>query len=60
MPRVDAAGAHWVDPVVVIEVESLGLSHQLRLRQPSYQGVRTDLTADDIAHMIMAGNARAA
>lgn len=48
VPRADAARAHWVDPVVVIEVESLGLSHQLRLRQPSYQGVRTDLTADDI------------
>lgn len=48
VPRVDALGTHWVDPVVVVDVESLGLGAQGRLRQPSYQGVRSDITPDDL------------
>jgi bifunctional non-homologous end joining protein LigD len=44
VPRMDAAGTHWVEPKVVVDVESLGLGAQGRLRQPSYRGVRYDLT----------------
>lgn len=48
VPRVDALGTRWVDPVVVVDVESLGLGAQGRLRQPSYQGVRSDLAPGDL------------
>jgi bifunctional non-homologous end joining protein LigD len=48
VPRLDALGTHWVEPVVVVDVESLGFSGGGRLRQPSYQGVRADLTRDDV------------
>jgi bifunctional non-homologous end joining protein LigD len=49
VPRLDALGTRWVEPVVVVDVEALGLSSQLRLRQPSYRGVRPDLTSEDLA-----------
>ncbi|MGZ4464488.1 MAG: ATP dependent DNA ligase [Nocardioides sp.] len=49
MPRLDALGTHWVEPVLVVDVEALGLSSQQRLRQPSYRGLRTDLNPDDLA-----------
>lgn len=48
VPRVDALGTRWVEPVLVVDVESLGLGAQGRLRQPSYQGIRHDLTVDDL------------
>lgn len=48
VPRLDALGTRWVEPVVVVDVESLGFSGGGRLRQPSYQGVRADLTPDDV------------
>ncbi|MBB6626862.1 DNA ligase [Nocardioides sp. KIGAM211] len=48
VPRLDALGTHWVDPVLVVDVESLGLSSQQRLRQPSYRGVRPDLSPEDL------------
>ena len=48
VPREDAAGARWVRPEVVLEVASLGLTPQKRLRQPSYLGVRKDLRPDDL------------
>jgi bifunctional non-homologous end joining protein LigD len=48
VPRVDALGTHWVEPLLVVDVESLGLGAQGRLRQPSYQGIRSDLTIDDL------------
>lgn len=47
VPRADAAGTTWVEPVVVVDVDTHGLGYE-RLRQPSYQGIRTDLTADDL------------
>ncbi|MBU2697031.1 DNA ligase [Pimelobacter sp. 30-1] len=47
VPREDAAGTTWVEPVVVIDVDTHGVGYE-RLRQPSYQGVRTDLTAEDL------------
>ena len=48
VPPVDAQGTQWVRPEVVIEVQSLGLSGQGRLRQPAYRGLRPDLSPDDV------------
>jgi bifunctional non-homologous end joining protein LigD len=48
VPSVDAQGAQWVRPEIVIDVRSLGLSTVGRLRQPAYRGLRTDLSPDDV------------
>ncbi len=48
VPRLDAVGATWVAPVLVVDVESLGPSAQGRIRQPSYVGTRADLTPEDL------------
>ena len=48
VPRVDAAGTFWVDPVVVIDVDSHQTARNQRLRQPSYRGVRDDLAPEDL------------
>lgn len=48
VPRVDTLGTHWVQPVVVIDVDTHHTSRRQRLRQPSYQGVRSDLRAEDL------------
>jgi bifunctional non-homologous end joining protein LigD len=48
VPREDAVGTFWVRPLVVVEVASLGLTPQGRLRQPSYLGTRSDLRPDDL------------
>lgn len=48
VPRVDREGTVWVDPVLVIDVEYLALTGDRRLRQPSYRGVRVDLTSADL------------
>jgi bifunctional non-homologous end joining protein LigD len=48
VPRVDALGTTWVEPVLVVDVESLGPSALGRLRQPSYVGTRADLTPEDV------------
>ncbi|MFC5728007.1 MULTISPECIES: non-homologous end-joining DNA ligase [Nocardioides] len=47
VPRVDAQGTSWVEPAIVIEIDSHGVGYD-RLRQPSYQGVRTDLSPEDL------------
>ncbi|WP_257430016.1 non-homologous end-joining DNA ligase [Nocardioides carbamazepini] len=47
LPRVDAEGTIWVEPVVVVDVDTHGVGYE-RLRQPSYRGVRTDLTPEDL------------
>jgi bifunctional non-homologous end joining protein LigD len=47
VPRVDARGTHWVEPRVVVDVDTHGTGYD-RLRQPSYQGVRHDLDADTL------------
>jgi bifunctional non-homologous end joining protein LigD len=49
VPKVDALGTTWVEPVLVVDVESLGPSAQGRVRQPSYVGVRSDLTPEDLS-----------
>jgi bifunctional non-homologous end joining protein LigD len=48
VPRLDALGATWVEPLLVVDIESLGPSAQGRIRQPSYIGTRSDLTPEDL------------
>ncbi len=48
VPAVDAQGTQWVRPEVVMDVQSLGLSAQGRLRQPAYRGLRPDLSPEDV------------
>jgi len=48
IPKVDAQGTVWVRPVVVVDVQALGLSTQGRLRQPAYRGLRPDLSLGDL------------
>jgi len=49
VPRPDSLGTTWVEPVLVVDVESLGPSAQGRLRQPSYVGVRPDQSPEDLS-----------
>jgi bifunctional non-homologous end joining protein LigD len=42
VPRAHAAGATWVQPVLVVEVAFTEWTTQSFLRHPSYQGLRTD------------------
>jgi bifunctional non-homologous end joining protein LigD len=49
IPPVDAQGTIWVRPEVVVDVESLGLSAQGRLRQPAYRGLRADLSPAELS-----------
>jgi bifunctional non-homologous end joining protein LigD len=49
VPRVDATGTHWVDPFLVVDVDTHARTPGQRLRQPSYRGVRSDLTPDDLS-----------
>ena len=48
VPREDAAGVTWVRPELVVDLRSLGESPGGRLRQPSYVGLRPDLTPEDV------------
>jgi len=48
VPTIDAQGTTWVEPRVVIEVRTLELTGQHRLRQPAYLGVRSDLNPADL------------
>jgi bifunctional non-homologous end joining protein LigD len=48
VPREDSLGTVWVEPSVVVEVASLGMTPQKRLRQPAYVGVRSDLHPADL------------
>lgn len=41
VPKVDARGTHWVEPTLMVEVDTHGVGYD-RLRQPSFQGIRTD------------------
>lgn len=47
VPKVDATGTHWLEPVLVVDVETHGHGYD-RLRQPAFQGVRSDLSPDDL------------
>lgn len=48
VPRVDATGTTWVEPVLVVDVDTHGVGYA-RLRQPSFRGLRSDLAPDDVA-----------
>ena len=48
VPRLDAAGAVWCEPVTVVEVRHLGWTTGGRLRQPVFRGVRTDLDPAEV------------
>ena len=48
VPAIDAQGTTWVEPRLVIEVRTLELTGQHRLRQPAYLGVRSDLSPADL------------
>lgn len=62
-PAADSVGTHWVRPRLVVDVRSLGQAGHARapgptrsgsgagddrLRQPSFVGLRSDLTASDL------------
>lgn len=47
VPRIDARDTHWVEPAVVVDLDTHGHGYD-RLRQPSYQGVRSDLRPEDL------------
>lgn len=47
VPRVDAQGTVWLEPVLVVDIDTHGAGYE-RLRQPSFQGLRSDLTPDDL------------
>ena len=40
-----ASGPHWVEPVLVVDVEFTAWTRDGRLRHPSYKGIRSDLDA---------------
>ncbi len=48
VPAIDARGAVWVEPRLVVEVRTLGATAGGRLRQPSFIGVRHDLEPTDL------------
>ena len=47
VPRVDTQGTRWLEPVLVVDIDTHGRGYE-RLRQPSFQGIRTDLSPDDL------------
>ena len=47
MPKVDAQGTTWIEPVLVVDIDTHGSGYE-RLRQPSYQGIRSDLAPEDL------------
>jgi bifunctional non-homologous end joining protein LigD len=47
VPREDTLGVRWLEPVLVVDVETHGLGYA-RLRQPSYRGVRSDLRPEEL------------
>lgn len=48
LDRTDAAGSRWCEPTVVVDVRYLGRTEAGRLRQPTYRGLRPDLTSADV------------
>lgn len=48
VPREHASRAHWVQPVLVAEVEYTAWTREGRLRHPSFKGWRTDLGPADV------------
>ncbi|AKU18039.1 non-homologous end-joining DNA ligase [Luteipulveratus mongoliensis] len=48
VPREDQVGTTWVEPTLVVDVEHHGHADTGRLRQPSWRGVRHDLTVEEL------------
>jgi len=48
LPRVKKADVVWVEPELVCEVEFSEFTHDGRLRQPSYRGLREDKAAGEV------------
>ena len=48
VPAVDARGTFWVEPFLVVDVDSLNKMPIQRLRQPSYRGIRSDIGPEDV------------
>jgi bifunctional non-homologous end joining protein LigD len=48
VPAPEARIAHWVDPVLVVDVEFTAWTKDGRLRHPSYKGLRPDLEAREV------------
>ena len=48
VPAMDTKGTTWVRPEIVVEIASLGFTPGMRLRQPSYLGMREDLDPADL------------
>lgn len=48
IPATEARGAHWLRPELVADIEYHTITSDGRLRQPSWRGVRSDLTPQDL------------
>lgn len=48
VPAIDANGAIWCEPTVVVEVRHLNWSTGGRLRQPVFRGLRADLAPEQV------------
>jgi bifunctional non-homologous end joining protein LigD len=48
LPRVDVEGSRWSELRLVVEVRYLRRTEANRLRQPTYRGLRTDLSPADV------------
>ncbi len=42
VPRLDANGARWCEPAIIVEVDHLGWTDAGKLRQPVFRGIRDD------------------
>ena len=47
--KADRAGAHWVEPELVVEVFFQGIGKRGLLRQPAFKTMRADKSPDDVA-----------
>jgi bifunctional non-homologous end joining protein LigD len=56
MPRVRKSDVVWVEPKLVAEVEFSEWTHDGRVRQPSYKGLREDKGADEVRRELPASD----
>jgi bifunctional non-homologous end joining protein LigD len=54
VPRTDARGAHWVEPLLVAEVSFSNWTKDRRLRHPSFLGLREDKSPKDVVREVPA------